>query len=180
MKTRRRLYKTIVVDPPWPGPNHTPTFKSKTPHPHVVLPYETMSGFQIAGLRVRDLATPDAQLFLWATSRTLGDAFLCLQTWAFRFRGLFVWDKGCLGLGRHVRNQCEFLIWGGREGAPLVKPTDCPHQVQRWKNPRGHSVKPAAAYEFIRSLSQAPRLDLFSRQTRPGFDAWGNESPAAA
>lgn len=167
-------YKTIVIDPPWPGPGATPAFDAQ--RPLRLIPYHTMTGIQVAALRIREHAEEDAQLFIWATSRSVGDAFLLAQLWAFSFRGLFVWKKP-LGLGRHVRSEAEFLLWAGRHGAPLVEPTDCPHQVHEWKKPHGHSEKPEGAYDMIRELSHAPRLDIFARKRRDGFDAWGDDLP---
>lgn len=169
-------FKTIVVDPPWDGPGGCPRFEpGKAP---AIIPYSCMSGIQIASLRVRELAAGGAQLFLWATSRNLGDAHLLVQDWGFDYRGMFVWLKPGLGLGRHVRNQCEFLLWGAMPGAPLIEPTRCPRQVQTWPNPRRHSEKPPEAYRLIAELSGAPRIDVFARQQRPGYRAWGNEVAA--
>lgn len=166
-------FRTIVIDPPWPGPGAVPAFDHK--QKLSVIPYATMTGIQCATLRVAEMATDDAQLWIWATTRNLGDAFLLMQAWAFKYRACFVWHKGVLGMGRHARTQCEFLLWAARRGARQVEPRNCPPQVQTWKKPRAHSEKPAEAYEFIRELSDGPRLDIFARQTRPGFTPWGNQ-----
>lgn len=166
-------FKTIVADPPWNGPGSCPAFDHKKTLS--VIPYATMTGIQCATLNIAELAAPDAQLWLWTTSRNLGDAYLLGQAWAFKFRACFVWQKGTLGLGKHARGQCEFLLWFARRGARMVEPTKCPRQIQTWKKPKAHSEKPAAAYRFIRSLSDGPRLDLFARQTRDGFTPWGNQ-----
>jgi N6-adenosine-specific RNA methylase IME4 len=171
-------FRTIVIDPPWPGPGECPAFDAAGASVRLI-PYSTMTGSQVAALRVSDLATDDAQLFIWATSRSVADAQLLMQLWAFKFRGLFVWLKPGLGMGRHVRSQCEFLLWGGRRGSPLVDPPRCPRQVHQWPKPRRHSEKPAEAYEMIAQLSPGPRIDIFARQNRPGFEAWGNEVTAA-
>lgn len=173
MNHERSSYRTIVIDPPWPGPGDAPAFNAQGSLG--LIPYATMTGIQVAALRVPDLAAPDCQLFLWATSRSLGDAALLAQSWAFHFRGLFVWLKPGLGLGRHVRNQCEFVWWGGRRESPAVIPTNCPRQVHEWPATRKHSEKPPEAYALFADLSPGPRLDIFARQARPGFEPWGNE-----
>lgn len=169
-------YKTIVVDPPWPGPGSCPRGQTHGSGA-MVIPYQTMTGVQCAALRIREMASEDSQLWLWTTSRNVADAFLLMSLWAYKYCGLFVWRKKGLGMGRHMRHQCEFLLWGARPGARLVKPKNCPHQIQEWPNPKAHSEKPAEAYEFIRSLSDGPRIDIFARQVRPGFEGWGNEYP---
>lgn len=172
---KRKHYRTIVIDPPWDGPGGCPRFEPDKPTGFI--PYQTMTGIQIANLRVKEIAARGAQLFLWATSRNLGDAYLCVQGWGFDYRGLLVWKKP-LGMGRHVRHEAEFLIWAVSPGSPQVAPGKAIRQVYTWKKPRRHSEKPAEAYELIRQLSQWPRVDVFARQRRPGFDAWGNEAPA--
>lgn len=41
---------------------------------------------------------------------------------------------------------------------------------------RQHSRKPDEAYAFLEALTpKARRADLFARQRRPGWDAWGDE-----
>lgn len=169
----RRSYRTLVVDPPWPGPGSVPAFQAHK-RLRVVLPYHTMTGIQVSALNVPGLAADGAQLFLWATCRGLGDAYLLLQTWGFPYRAMFVWKKP-LGLGKHVRHEAEFLIWGARPGAPQVAQRDRPRQVHEWPR-RGHSEKPEEAYALIRTLSRGPRLDVFARQERSGFERWGAEA----
>ena len=168
-----RKYKTIVVDPPWDGPGACPTFKKGGAHINLI-PYQTMSGLQIASLRIDDIAAKDAQLFLWATSRSLGDAYLLLQSWRFSFRGLLVWKKS-LGLGRFVRNQTEYVVWGTRAGAKSLPPGKAIRQLHEWPRTRRHSEKPAEAYSLFSDLGDAPRIDVFARRRHDGFDAWGNE-----
>jgi N6-adenosine-specific RNA methylase IME4 len=172
-------FKTIVIDPPWTGPGGCQRFPhhgTNEPLKNVVLPYSSMTGVQISALRVRDLAHPAGQLWLWTTSRSVGDAFLLMQLWGFDYRALFTWVKP-LGMGRHCRHQIEFLLWAARPGARLVEPRNCPRQIQTWPKPKRHSEKPPEAYDLIRELSDGPRIDIFARQARPGFTPWGNEAP---
>lgn len=41
---------------------------------------------------------------------------------------------------------------------------------------REHSRKPDGIHERIERLVAGPYLELFARQTRPGWTAWGNET----
>ena len=173
------MYKTIVIDPPWLGPGAVPAFDSQ-PSGKMrlnLMPYATIGGSQLAAMRINEIATDDAQIFIWSTNRSVADAFLLMQLWAFKYRGLFIWQKPGLGMGRHMRSQAEFLLWGGRVGSPLVEPKNCPRQIQTWPKPKAHSEKPDEAYRFIAELSDGPRIDIFARQSREGFDAWGNQAP---
>jgi N6-adenosine-specific RNA methylase IME4 len=51
------------------------------------------------------------------------------------------------------------------------------HSVQRWPQPYGrgktHSAKPKAAGDLIESLSPGPYVELFARNPRLGWHAWG-------
>jgi N6-adenosine-specific RNA methylase IME4 len=38
-----------------------------------------------------------------------------------------------------------------------------------------HSAKPSEFFEMVEAVSPAPRLELFARPRREGWDAWGNE-----
>jgi ParB-like chromosome segregation protein Spo0J len=43
---------------------------------------------------------------------------------------------------------------------------------------REHSRKPDEGYELVEAMyPELPRLELFARNTRPGWAAWGNEAP---
>lgn len=41
---------------------------------------------------------------------------------------------------------------------------------------REHSRKPDEIYERIEELFEGPRLEMFSRNRRPGWDCWGDET----
>lgn len=44
---------------------------------------------------------------------------------------------------------------------------------------REHSRKPDEAYEMIEQMyPELPKIELFARQTRPGWQAWGNKIAA--
>lgn len=48
----------------------------------------------------------------------------------------------------------------------------------RWFTwPRGaHSAKPEAFLDLVESISPGPRLEMFARRNRLGWDTWGNEA----
>ena len=167
-------YKTIVIDPPWPGPSEARSLKGGR---NVVIPYQTMTGIQIAALRIPDLAAEGASLWMWVPSRQMADAGLLIELWGFRYAGLHIWQKPP-GLGLWMRHDAEFLLRGVLPGAAVKLPA--PVQTHHWKRPRRHSEKPAEAYAMIAELCDGPRIDIFARQARPGFEAWGNEAPIAS
>jgi N6-adenosine-specific RNA methylase IME4 len=40
-----------------------------------------------------------------------------------------------------------------------------------------HSVKPKRIHEWAETISTGPRLEMFARARRDGWDAWGLEAP---
>lgn len=119
---------------------------------------------------VADLAAKDSALFLWATFPQLPEALRLIQAWGFTYKSVaFVWLKQnrkspgwFYGLGfwtrghpkRQAANVHQFIISPVRE----------------------HSRKPEEAREKIVALmGDLPRVELFARQSPPGWDVWGNE-----
>ena len=131
-----------------------------------------MSLENIAALKVAEVAAEDCVLFLWATAPKLPEALHVMGAWGFQYRTSAVWDKCKIGMGYWFRGQHELLLLGTR-GSPDA-PEGFESVIQEPR--RGHSRKPVAAYELIeRAYPQASRLELFARQLRPGWMAWGDE-----
>ena len=40
-----------------------------------------------------------------------------------------------------------------------------------------HSTKPDRFYEIVEQVSPDPRIELFARRRRMGWEAWGDEAP---
>jgi N6-adenosine-specific RNA methylase IME4 len=165
-------FAVIYADPPWRSA--TPS-SDRSPERH----YPTMTIEELKALAVP--AASDAVCFLWAVNPLLVEAFDVLAAWGFRYRTNLVWVKDKIGLGQYVRGQHEPLLIGVRGAMPLPAEPDRPASVITAS--RGvHSAKPVAVYELIeRMYPEMPRVELFARQTRQGWVAWGNElaSPTA-
>ncbi len=174
-------YATIVADPPWRYRTTSQT-RSATQriHPGVVHHYSTMSFEEIADLPVRDLAAGDAHLYLWATTpllfgedatKGIGPAEI-LRRWGFRYVTLLTWVKrGGRGLGYHFRGHTEHVLFGVRGRLPILPADRKPNVFEAPR--RGHSVKPPIFYDLVESVSPEPRVELFARQPRLGWDSWG-------
>ena len=100
-----------------------------------------------------------------------------IEAWAFEYVSNIVWIKNQIGLGYWVRNQHELLLISKRGDIPTPRPSDRPPSVIHAPR-REHSQKPDEAYALIeRMYSALPRIELFARSRRAGWDAWGNEVP---
>lgn len=183
-------YRTIVLDPPWVYANTrgTPTRsvigrRAVTAEHH----YPTMSGEAIRDLPVRDLAAADAHLYLWVTNprlyggrgrRGAGDVspIDMLDAWGFEYVTLLTWHKlGAPGMGFYFRGDTEHVIFGVRGRAPIPPASRLSNHIAAHRG--RHSEKPDRFYEIVEQVSPEPRLEMFARRRRVGWDVWGNEAP---
>jgi N6-adenosine-specific RNA methylase IME4 len=105
----------------------------------------------------------------------LPEALKVIEAWGFTYRSGFSWHKDKRGTGYYNRNQHEHLLVATRGKIPAPAPNARVSSVIA--APRGrHSEKPAAAYELIeRAFPALPKIELFARARRDGWEAWGNE-----
>jgi len=161
---------------------------------HVERHYDTMSLADIKALPIASLANPEGcHLFLWATGPCLPQAFEVITAWGFRYSSVaFTWAKlkksfngeqlrvlptsasdFHTGLGLTTRKNAEFCLLARRGNARrlakdvrelIIAPV------------REHSRKPDETYERIERYAAGPFLELFGRQSRPGWTVRGNEA----
>lgn len=124
---------------------------------------------ELAGCPVAD----NAHLYLWTTNAFLREAFLVMETWGFTYRTLLTWVKPGIGMGYYFRNNTEHVLFGVR-GKLRTQRRNCPTAFEAPKS-KQHSKKPDAFMEIVESMSPGPYLELFAREQRAGWWAWGNE-----
>jgi len=130
---------------------------------------------EICALPVSHLATDAAALFLWTTAPHLQESFDVLAAWGFEYKTTVVWVKDKIGLGYFVRNQHELLLVATRGDMPSPSPANRPASVISAPR-REHSRKPDEAYALIEQMyPELPKVELFARQKRSGWQTWGNE-----
>ena len=167
-------YSVIYADPPW---RYTQKGLQGAAEKH----YPTMGIDEICALPVADLAAPNSALFLWATFPQLPEALRLIQAWGFTYKSVaFVWlkknrkaDSWFYGLGFWTRGNAEICLLATR-GHPKRQAANI-HQFII--SPiEAHSKKPDEARDKIVALmGDVPRVELFARQSPPGWDVWGNE-----
>jgi N6-adenosine-specific RNA methylase IME4 len=109
------------------------------------------------------------------TSAHLPDGLRVLEAWGFKYRTTLVWVKERVGMGDLFRLQHELLLVGVHGDVPMPSPPTRPSSVITAPR-RGHSEKPEELYTIIESMfPDLPRVELFARRRRPGWDAWGNQ-----
>jgi N6-adenosine-specific RNA methylase IME4/ParB-like chromosome segregation protein Spo0J len=171
-----RRYAVLYADPPW----HFEVYNEESGVERAAgNHYSTMSLDEICALPVLSLASPDAVLFMWTTVPHLRESFDVLVAWGFEYKTNIVWVKDTIGLGYFVRNQHELLLVATRGDMPSPSPANRPPSVIHAPR-REHSRKPDEAYELIEQMyPELPKIELFARQARAGWAAWGNEVETA-
>jgi N6-adenosine-specific RNA methylase IME4/ParB-like chromosome segregation protein Spo0J len=168
-----KTYPVVYADPPWQY-DYSPT-EVRAIENH----YPTMSLEQIKALPISNIVSDDAILFMWATSPKLKEAFQVLEAWGFEYRSSAIWVKNQLGMGYYFRQQHELLLIATRGSMPAPAPADRPRSVFT-SDRTEHSAKPAEFADFIeRMYPTLPRIELFCRSPRHGWDVWGNQAHAA-
>lgn len=164
-------YACIVADPPW-------RYKSCGGRGAAENHYGTMSLVEMAALgeKVKASAARDCFLFLWCTSSFLADgsASTIASAWGFTPKQVGVWTKPQLGMGSYLRNTCEYFIVAVR-GKPKRLAFNVRSDIQA--NRGKHSRKPDEFYQAVERFCPGPRLEMFAREVRPGWDCWGDEAP---
>ena len=168
-------YQVILADPPWRY-EFSPTISRAAENQ-----YETMPLDDICALPMTDIAAPDAVLFLWVPpAMVVHAAHQVLEAWGFKARAQAVWVKPSVGTGFYFRNRHENLILAVRGTPPVPASENVLDSVI--EAPRGrHSEKPAEVHERIERMYPGWRkVELFARQTRRGWTAWGDEIVSVA
>jgi N6-adenosine-specific RNA methylase IME4 len=172
----RASYGVILADPPWEYALRSPKGEGKSPQAH----YACMKLVDIKALPVMYLALPDCALVLWGTAPMFPAAIDVCAAWGFRYSTMGAWAKQSptgkkwnMGPGYRLRSRMEPYIYATR-GNP-------PNLVRNVTNlivapVREHSRKPDEMHDNLQRQFRGPFLELFSRQARPGWDAWGNET----
>ena len=180
------FYRLILADPPWRFEvRNRESGLDRSPDKH----YKTMRTDEIAALPVQHLATADSLLAMWVYDPMLPDALKIANAWGFKFvTPIFRWLKGDgqgrlfdtgekLGFGTGYHTRCGgaedcWLFKRGR-GLPVIH-----HGIRKefYADVREHSRKPDEVSGWLVDLyGDVPRLEMFARQSRPGWDVWGDQ-----
>ena len=166
-------YKVAYADPPWRQLKGG--LRNCRPLQTRVLDYKTLSINKIRDI----LSKIDAPvLFLWTIDKFLFKAQELTEDLGYKLHARMIWDKtNGVAPAFTVRYSHEYLLWCYK--SPMLKIA---------KNMRGkqttvftekatkHSKKPQKAYEIIEGFYPGVnKIELFARNNRPGWDAWGDE-----
>lgn len=159
---------------------------------------------EICALPIDMLAADNCALFMWVRWPQMPIWNRVLKAWGFKFAGL-AWEwvkynprtkKYAFGTGYGTRKNLEPCLLATR-GKPKLRQGWSENLLDDGFKPEGvrsvrdfinfdpstpirsprreHSRKPPEQYERIETLFDGPYVELFARNTRPGWTSWGNE-----
>jgi N6-adenosine-specific RNA methylase IME4 len=187
---RRGYYGAIAIDPASRFKSYT-AIQSQNPSSRRdnERHYKTMSFAELAALPVKELAAPSGcHLFVWTSGPFLPQALKLIEIWGFRYSTrCFTWLKVRrtwdgqspllesdfpVGLGLTVRHQTEIVL--------LARRGNCRRQRKDVRElilapRREHSRKPDEFYRRVEAYCEGPFCELFARERRPNWCAWGDE-----
>lgn len=161
-------FRVIVLDPPWCYDKRAEDVTHRAR-----LSYPEMTNDAILALPVANLACDDAILWLWTTNAHLPLAFRCVERWGFTHKTVLTWVKRQMGAGDWLRGKTEHCIMAVR-GHPIVTLTNQTTALEADR--REHSRKPDEFFALVDALCPGSKLEMFAREQRPGWAAWGAET----
>lgn len=174
-------YGLIYADPPWKYDNSSDSVNGAADKQYPTLTVEEIRDLSDPrGRGVSDLASPASILYMWTTNAFLSDALGVAAAWGFEYKSNHVWVKDLQGTGFWTRARHELLLICTK--GDVIPPHESIRPDSVIQEPaRGHSQKPESVYEMLEKLyADMPRIELFAREKREGWDLWGNQSPEEA
>lgn len=182
-------YNIIYADPAWSFKTYSDKGKEKKSAENH---YPCMKIDDIYNLPVSNIAEKDCILFLWVTNPLLKEGLKTIEKWGFTYKTIaFVWvkknkkaDTPFWGLGYWSRANVELCLLATKgkpqrvdKGVHQIIETFEDFETETIVSPiRKHSQKPEEVrLKIIKLCGDLPRIELFAREQKEGFDVWGNE-----
>jgi N6-adenosine-specific RNA methylase IME4 len=162
-------FNALLADPPWQLLEGPADGSQRGSHGRY---YSYMPLSDILALRVSDVITDTAVLFLWCPAVMVPSALEVMGAWGFAYRTNMTWVKtGEFGTGHYFRMRHELLLLGVRpKTKPFIEKPDSVIEAPRAK----HSEKPTI-HPTIEAACAGPYLELFGRKRVPGWTVTGDQ-----
>ncbi len=147
--------------------------------------YPTLSTDEIKTLMVdetpvQQIGDKNSVLFLWVPVALLPDGLNVMKSWGYTYKTSILWIKTNKrpGMGFTYRNKAEQCLFGKRGSVPAFRSSK---SNVIFAPSEKHSKKPEKFFLHIEpELAQFelnPKIELFSRDIRDGWDGWGLDYP---
>jgi len=165
-------FRVIYADPAWSynDKQDTPQLGGAAKH------YDTMSINELCKLPVNNISEKNSILFLWVTSPLLEDAFKVINSWGFKYKTSFIWDKVKHNMGHYNSVRHEILLVCTK-GSCTPDNKKLYNSVQSIERNNNHSEKPIEFLNIIDDLYNfGNKLEMFCRTIKKeNWYGWGNE-----
>ena len=165
-------FRVIYADPAWSynDKQDTPQLGGAAKH------YDTMSINELCKLPVNNISEKNSILFLWVTSPLLEDAFKVVNSWGFKYKTSFIWDKVKHNMGHYNSVRHEILLVCTK-GSCTPDNKKLYNSVQSIERNNNHSEKPIEFLNIIDDLYNfGNKLEMFCRTIKKkNWYGWGNE-----
>jgi len=167
-------YKTIYADPPWNESGGGKIKRGADRH------YSLMKTKEIIEYLKQIPIADNAHLYLWVTNNFLPDGLETIVELGFRYVTNIVWVKDRFGLGQYFRGQHELCLFAVKGRLPYKHEDNpnrscCTEPTVIHAKRQKHSKKPVEMYNKIEAVSYPPFIEVFARERRDGWDAYGNQ-----
>lgn len=165
------MYKTAVIDPPWPIKKIIRKVRPNQKN----IDYNLMTLDEIEQWGYKILIPKlekNAHIYLWTTHKHLPNAINLIIKWKFKYQCILTWVKNVGFTPFSFMYSTEHIIFARRGSLKLLKlgkRLDFAAKVTK------HSEKPNTFYELVKQVSPDPRIDFFARRKHDGFIQWGDE-----
>ncbi len=168
------MYQCILIDPPWLERGGGKIKRGADRHYALLKTRDMPQVIYQSGMWK---PAENCHLWLWSTNNFLPDSLWLIEALGFRYITNAVWTKPRIGLGQYLRGQHELLLFAVRGSGVAVRSDrkNLPSVITQTEKKLAHSQKPEAAYRLIEQRSLGPRLEMFARASREGWDSWGDE-----
>ena len=177
-----KKYNIIYADPPWQF--SSPKFQDggRGFGNRVEDRYPTLSHTELSALPLESISKKDCILFMWAIDSHLEKALEVMKNWGFRYSTIgFVWVKKtnknnyCYNYGTYTLKSTEICLIGIKGKLKNIKKSNNVKSLV-FAERTIHSKKPEDVRKRIEDLClDLPRIELFAREKKDGWDSWGNE-----
>lgn len=180
----RSDYATVVADPPWPYDTRDAITRTIKTDGSTALGvgdtgYSFMDMAALKNLPVRVHAAKNAHLYLWTTNAFMREAHYLAEAWGFIPKTIITWvkikDDGTPSMktGYYFRGATEHVLFAVRGSLRLTNvERGEPTAILSKRLP--HSVKPPEFFSIVERSSPGPRLEMFARLPRAGWDCFGD------
>lgn len=172
----------IYADPPWEFGSKVKHSKNGGMQFELKNVYPTMGIDDICNLGVKLITKKNAVLFIWTTDAHLECCLKVINAWGFNYKTVgFIWNKKeKLGtqvcyMGAWTMKGSEICLFATK-GNPshLLKSRKVRQLVEAARG--AHSEKPNEVRKrIVEMFGDIPRVELFARDKKEGFDVWGND-----